>query len=96
MANQYSAKHYAQSVKVKVATTEQLTRKHTFGEYIICFLMRMLTSNFCTFQGWFSNKAYHAMPTYLNALSNTVLRSYVREDMGNPAAYGKLSFLKFD
>ena len=99
MTKQSTAKHHAHSLgddKVKMATTEELTQIHTFSEYIISLSMHMLTTNFCTFQSWFSNKAYHAMPAYLNTLSNTVLRSYVREDMGNPAAYGKSSFLEFD
>lgn len=44
-------------------------------------------------QVWFNNKGYHALPAYLNSLSNTVLRSYVDKNMGNPAAYGMFNKL---
>ena len=38
MRKQNTAKHHAQPVKVKVAVQKQ----YTFGQYIICFLVRML------------------------------------------------------
>ena len=40
-------------------------------------------------KAWFSNKGYHALPTFINALDNTLLRAMIPPEMGNPAAYGK-------
>ncbi|XP_069122955.1 phospholipid-transporting ATPase ABCA1-like [Argopecten irradians] len=35
---------------------------------------------------WFNNKGHHALPSYLNALSNSILRSRITQ--GDPAEYG--------
>ncbi|XP_065646706.1 phospholipid-transporting ATPase ABCA1 isoform X2 [Hydra vulgaris] len=37
---------------------------------------------------WFSNKGFHAMPAFINAMNNAILRAYVTPKMGDPAAYG--------
>eukprot|EP00111_Clytia_hemisphaerica_P002239 TCONS_00006276-protein len=37
---------------------------------------------------WFSNKGYHAMPAFINAMDNALLRAMVPPEKGNPAAYG--------
>jgi len=39
-------------------------------------------------QVWFDNKGYHALPIYLNALNNAILRANLPKDKGNEAAYG--------
>eukprot|EP00794_Sanderia_malayensis_P015936 gene15936-17537_t len=39
-------------------------------------------------KAWFNNKGFHAMPTYLNILSNSLLRANVKPSMGNPSSYG--------
>ena len=41
-------------------------------------------------KAWFSNKGYHALPTFINALDNALLRAMIPPEMGNPAAYGKI------
>ena len=70
---------------------------------LLLFCFKYYNVSFCTFeiefcfcfQAWFNNKGYHALPVYLNSLSNTVLRSYIRKDMGNPASYGKQFSIAF-
>ncbi|XP_066919865.1 ATP-binding cassette sub-family A member 2-like [Clytia hemisphaerica] len=37
---------------------------------------------------WFNNKGFHAMPTYINAMDNALLRAMLPPEKGNPAAYG--------
>ncbi|ELU00042.1 hypothetical protein CAPTEDRAFT_153439 [Capitella teleta] len=36
----------------------------------------------------FHTHGYHAMPTFINALNNAILRANIPDGMGNPAAYG--------
>ena len=37
---------------------------------------------------WYSLKAYHAMPTYINVMNNAILRANLDEDK-DPARYGE-------
>ena len=39
-------------------------------------------------QVWYDTHGHHAMPAYLNAMSNAVLRANVPMINGNPASYG--------
>ena len=38
---------------------------------------------------WYNHKGYHAMPIYLNAINNAILRANLPKERGNPAAYGE-------
>lgn len=37
---------------------------------------------------WFSNRGFHAMPAFINAMDNAILRASITPEMGDPAAYG--------
>ncbi|EDV22374.1 uncharacterized protein TRIADDRAFT_10137, partial [Trichoplax adhaerens] len=39
-------------------------------------------------RAWYNNKGYHAMPTYLNAMNNAILRSKLRPQDGDSRKYG--------
>ena len=39
-------------------------------------------------QAIYNSKGWHAMPTYVNAINNAVLRANLPKSRGNPAAYG--------
>ncbi|XP_065067747.1 ATP-binding cassette sub-family A member 2-like [Rhopilema esculentum] len=87
--------------KYLLYTTEHF-RRHRYGGLTFGEERKMVPENFEDLpnddikrlfsrhaaKAWFNNKGYHALPVYLNSLSNTVLRSYIRKDMGNPASYG--------
>ena len=40
-------------------------------------------------KAWFNNKGFHAMPAFVNAINNAVLRANLPASAGDPAAYGE-------
>ena len=39
-------------------------------------------------KAWFNNKGLHAVPAFVNALNNAVMRANLPPSAGEPAAYG--------
>ncbi|XP_043210384.1 ATP-binding cassette sub-family A member 2-like [Amphibalanus amphitrite] len=39
-------------------------------------------------KAWFNNKGFHAVPAFVNAINNAVLRANLPESAGDPAGYG--------
>ena len=40
-------------------------------------------------KAWFNNKGFHAVPAFVNAINNAVLRANLPASAGDPAAYGE-------
>ena len=52
------------------------------GGFFLVFLVQL----------WFNHKGYHAVPTFLNAINNAILRANLPDSKGDPAAYGVWSW----